>query len=51
MKRSPVLFLALLAPLALADSETWPLDDSLEVSYDPALVHPDLLPPGHRGRR
>ncbi len=39
MKRSPVLFLALLAPLALADSETWPLDDSLEVSYDPALVH------------
>ncbi len=38
MKRCPVLFLALLAPLALADSETWPLDASSEVSYDPALV-------------
>ena len=38
MKRCPVLFLALLAPLALADSETWPLNSSSEVSYDPALV-------------
>lgn len=38
MKRSPVLFLAPLAPLAMADSETWPLDDPTELSYDPALV-------------
>jgi hypothetical protein len=38
MTRSPVLLLALLAPLALADSETQPLDDPSELSYDPALV-------------
>ncbi len=38
MSRSPLLLLVLVAPLALADSETWSLDDPADYSYDPSLM-------------
>jgi hypothetical protein len=40
MKRTPflVLLLTLATPSAIADSQSWPLDDAVELDFDPSLV-------------